>query len=119
MTNKEIASHFSNGDFNLVQGTLSENIEWRVFENNKTLTGKQAVTEFMKSVTHYFKSLETDFKMMGIVEEANKIVIYGQAEFKKNGILTDTVNSCDVYEFNLAGEVDRIYSYCNSYKPGR
>lgn len=119
MTKKEIAKLFSGGDFAKIESSLSENIEWNIYENFQKLEGKKSVIEFAENVAQYFQSVTTKFEMFGIIEEDNKIAIYGHAEFIKEGKTVNRVNSCDIYEFDQDEKIIKIHSYCNSNKPNK
>jgi hypothetical protein len=116
-THREIAQLFSNGKFSEAEQYLSENIEWNIYEEQKALSGKKQVVEFGRSVSEYFKSLTTKFETFGIIEEGNKLAIHGRGEFIRESKTVNIVYSCDVYEFNEAGLITKIYSYCNSNRP--
>ncbi len=116
-TNKEVATLFSGGNFAAVAHNLATNIEWHIYENDLYLQGKENVLEFGEKVAAYFESITTKFELFGIMEEANKVSIYGRAEFIKEGNVINKVHSCDVYEFGEFATIQRIFSYCNSKKP--
>lgn len=115
-TNKEIATLFSGGKFNEVADNLAADVEWNIYENDMNIKGKEAVLEFCKKVAAYFESVTTKFEMFGMLEEGGKIAIYGHAAFIKEGKTVNTVNSCDVYEFDESSAIKNICSYCNSGK---
>lgn len=108
---KQLAEDFSNGKFQSAYGYLSENVEWHVF-GERILTGKKAVIENCEQTAGYFKTVITDFKIHTIIEEGNSIAISGRAEFIRNGKTLSVVNACDVYEFDKAGCLLKICSYC-------
>ena len=116
-SNKEIATLFSGGNFKEVAGNLTNDVEWNIYENDLNIKGKEAVLDFCKKVAEYFQSVTTKFEMFGILEGDNKVSIYGHAEFIKEGKTINTVNSCDIYEFDENSVIKKIYSYCNSKKP--
>lgn len=117
MTKREIAELLSGADFEKVKDSLSDNIEWNMYEEPTFIKGKQAVIEFSDKVKEYFQSITTNFETTGVIEEENKIAIYGRAEFIRDGKIVNSVNSCDVYEFDSDGKVSKVHSYCNSKKP--
>lgn len=117
MTKIEVAKLFSGGDFEKVESNLSENIEWNIYEDFQKLEGKKSVIEFSKNVAQYFQSVTTKFEVFGIIEEDDKIAIYGQAEFIREGKTVNKVNSCDLYEFDQNEKIIKVHSYCNSNKP--
>ena len=119
MTKKEIAKLFSGGDFEKIENNLSEDIEWNIYENFQKLEGKKSVIEFAKKVAQYFQSVTTKFEIFGIIEEGNKVAVYGRAEFIRHGKTVNTVHSCDLYEFYPDGKITRAYSYCNSDKTNK
>jgi hypothetical protein len=117
MSNKqhrEIAQLFSGGKFAVVEDYLSEDIEWNIYEEQQFIAGKKQVIEFSRNIAAYFESVTTKFETFGIVEDNTRIAIYGRAEFIRGSKTVNTVNSCDVYEFNEAGLVAKVHSYCNS-----
>lgn len=109
-----IARLFSGGKFEEVADRLSEDVEFHIYEDHRHLIGKTDVLEFCKGIAAYFASIETDFRESGSLVAEGKAVIYGYAEFKRDGELLNAVNSCDVYEFDADGKISRIHSYCNS-----
>ncbi|WP_256007464.1 nuclear transport factor 2 family protein [Pedobacter deserti] len=113
-TNLEVARLFSSGAFDQVAGRLAENVEFHIYEDDKHLLGKDDVMEFCHQIAAYFSSVDTDFREHGFLEAGNKVVVYGYATFKRDGRLVNSVNSCDVYEFNSDGFAEKIHSYCNS-----
>jgi hypothetical protein len=115
MENKlAIARLFSEGKFGEVADRLSDDVEFHIYEDHKHLIGKTDVLEFCKGIEAYFASIETDFVESGSLVGECKAVIYGYAEFIRNGELMNAVNSCDVYEFDADGKISKIHSYCNS-----
>ena len=109
-----IARLFSGGQFDDVANRLSEKVKFHIYEDKKHLVGKPQVVEFCKGIADYFSSIETDFRETGSLIAKNKVAIYGYGEFKKEGKLVNAVHSCDVYEFNDQGMIEKIHSYCNS-----
>lgn len=116
MNKKEIATLFSGGKFDEVEMHLSENIEWNIYEELQSFKGRNDVMQFARSVVAYFKSVTTNFEVFGIIEEDNKIAIYGRATFIREGKTVNTVHSCDIYEFDNNEKIMKAYSYCNSIK---
>lgn len=112
---KQIAEDFSNGKYELAYNKLAENVEWHVF-GERVLRGKKTVIENCEQTTSYFKTVTTDFKTYNIIEEANRVAINGRAAFIRNGKTLSIVNACDVYEFDKAGYLLKICSYCISEK---
>ncbi|HEX6847688.1 MAG TPA: hypothetical protein VF144_11960 [Chitinophagaceae bacterium] len=114
---REIAVLFSSGKFTEVQQYLSDDIVWNIYEEKTVLTGKRSVTEFMKKTGEYFKTVTTKFEPFGVLEDNDKVAIYGRAEFIRGSKTVNTVYSCDVYIFNPFGEIKKVHSYCNSSRP--
>jgi hypothetical protein len=117
MTKKEIAQSLSAGNYEKVADNLADNIEWNMYEEADFIKGKQAFVEFAEKVGAYFRSVTTKFEMDGIIEDENKIAIYGRAEFIRDGKTVNKINSCDVYEFDADGKVGKVHSFCNSKRP--
>lgn len=109
-----VARLFSGGKFDEVSNRLAEKVEFHIYEDKKHLIGKPQVLEFCKGIADYFSSIETDFRESGSLVAERKVVIYGYVEFKRAGKLVNAVHSCDVYEFNDQGLIEKIHSYCNS-----
>lgn len=112
----DIARQFSSGEFDGIEKHLAPEVEFHIFEDDTHLIGKDQVLEFCGKIASYFASIETDFRVSGEVSDGQRVVIYGLGYFKRNGLLLNVVNSCDVYEFKPDGQVLRINSYCNSHK---
>jgi hypothetical protein len=111
MTKQEIALAFSNGEFEKTTEFIAENAVWEVIEEN-TFIGKEAIIENCNQVAAYFKSVTTNFKTLNIIAQETKVVINGTAEFSRNGQRVSFVSACDLYEFNINGQIQRITSYC-------
>ncbi|MHA4893320.1 hypothetical protein ACXZ1K_01110 [Pedobacter sp. PWIIR3] len=109
-----VARLFSGGQFDEVADRLSEEVEFHIYEDHKHILGKAEVLKFCKGVSRYFATIDTDFRESGSLVGENKVVIYGYGEFKKEGTLVNAVHSCDVYEFNERGMIEKIHAYCNS-----
>ena len=116
-SNREIAQLYSGGKFAEVEKFMSDDIEWYIYEDNKTYSGKESVIAFANSVAEYFRSVTTKFETLGILEDGNKIAIYGRGEFIKGAKTVNIVHSCEVYEFDSHGRLAKVYSYCNSNRP--
>jgi phage host-nuclease inhibitor protein Gam len=114
---QEIAELFSAGKFSEVENHLSDDIVWNIYEEKKILTGKKPVMEFMKKIGEYFRSVTTKFETFGVLEDGDKVAIYGRAEFIRGSKTVNTVYSCDVYIFNPFGQIRKVHSYCNSNRP--
>lgn len=117
MTKREIAEALSAGNYEMAVVKIAEDVEWNMYEESDFIKGKQAFIEFAEKVGAYFRSVTTKFETAGVIEDENKIAIYGRAEFVRNGKTVNSVNSCDVYEFDADGNVLKVHSYCNSKKP--
>lgn len=111
MTKTEIAKAFSNGEFEKTYNFISEIAEWTVVEENSFI-GKQAIIDNCEQVGNYFKSVTTDFKTLNILEDGNKVVINGTAEFLRDNKRVSFVSACDIYEFNNKNQIHKITSYC-------
>jgi ketosteroid isomerase-like protein len=111
MTNTEIAKSFSNGEFERVYEHFAENAEWVVVGENK-FCGKQAIIANCEKVASYFKTVTTDFKTVDVITEDRKVAVSGTASFKRDDGQTSTTSACDLYEFDDAGDVIKISSYC-------
>ena len=111
MTITEIATAFSNGQFEQTYPYLSDDIEWTVIEENK-FVGKEAVLQNCEHVSNYFNSVTTDFKTVNVIIAQATVVVTGTAEFSRNKKSLSFVSACDIYEFNNKNQVVRITSYC-------
>ena len=114
---KEIAALFSSGKFSEVENYLSDDIVWNIYEEKQIISGKKPVIEFMKKIGNYFDSVTTKFETFGILEDSDKVAIYGRAEFIRGSTTVNTVYSCDIYIFNPFGKIKKVHSYCNSNRP--
>lgn len=117
LTFKEIAERFSSGKFGEVENYLADDIVWNIYEEKQIITGRQAALELMKKAGNFFGAVTTKFETFGILEEGDKVAIYGRAEFIRGSTTVNTVYSCDVYIFNPFGKIKKIHSYCNSSRP--
>jgi hypothetical protein len=115
-TSLELARLFSEGKFDEVETYLSEDIVWNIYEEKKVLSGKKPVMEFTRKVAEYFKSINTKFETFGILEDGDKVAIYGRAEFIRGSKTINIVYSCDIYKFDERGYIQKVHSYCNSNK---
>jgi hypothetical protein len=115
--NRDVAMLYSGGKFAEIEEYMSDTIQWYVYEDNKTYSGKESVIAFANSVSEYFSSVTTKFETFGIIEEHSKIAIYGRGEFIRGAKTVNIVHSCDVYEFSDDGKIQNVYSYCNSNRP--
>ena len=110
----EVAQLFSGGKFADIEDYLSVDIEWNLYEEKRIIAGKSHVLEFMRKAGEYFKSITTKFETFGVLEDGNKVAIYGRAEFIRGSRTINTIYSCDVYIFNGLGNIQKVHSYCNS-----
>lgn len=108
---RELAEFFSNGNFEQVFPYLSESIIWKVI-GESLFEGKAEVVNNCRKTSEYFKSVQTDFKTEEIIETDNRVIVRGTGEFLRDGKRVNLIAACDVYEFNINGELDRISSYC-------
>ena len=107
----EIAKAFSNGEFENVYDSITENASWTVIEQD-VFNGKQAILANCEQIANYFKSITTDFKILNVIADGNKIVINGTAEFIRDRKRVSFVSACDIYEFNDRCQIEKITSYC-------
>ncbi len=111
MITTQIATAFSNGQFDQTYSHLAGNVEWTVIEESK-FTGKEAVIQNCEQVANYFKSVTTKFETLNVIAGSNKVVVNGTAEFLRDNKRVAFVSACDVYEFNDKNQLERITSYC-------
>ncbi|MEO9257866.1 MAG: nuclear transport factor 2 family protein [Crocinitomicaceae bacterium] len=111
MTNKVKSLAFSNGQFEKIYDFIADNAVWTVIEEN-TFTGKKAIVANCEQVGNYFKSVTTKFETLNVVEDKNKVVVNGTAEFLKNKKRVSFISACDLYEFNHNDQIQKITSYC-------
>ena len=111
MTIKEIAKAFSIGDFENAYLYISDNAEWNVVEQDQFI-GKQAIIEYCNQIGKYFKSVQTKFETINILEENNTVAITGTAEFLRDNKRISFVSSCDIYIFDEKKLIKNITSYC-------
>lgn len=111
MTKTEIAIAFSNGEFNKTSNFIGDDAVWEVV-NEDIFKGKNSIIENCNRVAQYFQSVTTDFKILNIISEDNKVVVNGTAEFFRDGKQVSFVSACDLYEFNDRNQIQKITSYC-------
>lgn len=111
MTKKEIARAFSIGEFNKIYDFISDDAVWNVIEDEK-ITGKHSIVSKCEQVRSYFKTVTTDFRMINMIAEGNKVMINGTAEFRRNNQQVSFVSACDIYEFTDTCHIKNITSYC-------
>jgi len=111
MTKSEIASAFSNGEFDKTTDFIAADAIWVVVEEDKFI-GKNAIVENCNQVGQYFKSVTTNFKTLNVIAEDNKVMVNGTAEFIRDGKRISFVSACEIYEFNDSDQIQKITSYC-------
>lgn len=111
MTKAEIAVAFSNGEFDQTNDFLADDAVWEVVEEDKFF-GKTAIIDQCKRVADYFRSVATDFKTQNVIQDQNKVVVNGTAEFLKDHERVSFVSACDLYEFDDKDRILKITSYC-------
>jgi ketosteroid isomerase-like protein len=107
----QIATAFSNGDFVPVFPYLSDAVAWQIV-GEKTLCGKEAVVAHCTQTAAYFASFTTEFVTHQCVSGQNAVAINGRAQFIRDGQTVSIIDACDLYEFDAAGLLVRIWSYC-------
>ncbi len=108
---KELAAAFSDGKFSAVYDYLAEDVTWIVVAERET-TGKAAVIAECEKIAIYFASVTTDFQTHFVIEEGNRVVVSGTGAFLRNGKRFSLISACEVYEFNQAGQIVKIKSFC-------
>ncbi len=111
MTKAAIATAFSNGEFDKTSDFIGDDAVWEVV-NEDIFKGRNAIIENCNRVAQYFQSFTTDFKMLNVISEDNKVVVNGTAEFIRDGKRVSFVSACDLYEFNDRSQIQKITSYC-------
>eukprot|EP01031_Cornospumella_fuschlensis_P012743 gene12743-15575_t len=71
MTKAELATAFSNGEFDKTNDFIAHDAIWEVVEEDK-FVGKKAIIDNCNQVGQYFKSVTTNFKTLNVISEANK-----------------------------------------------
>lgn len=74
---------FSNGEFGKTNDFLADDAVWEIVEEEKFF-GKTAIIDQCKRVADYFKSAATDFKTLNLIQDQNKVVVKGAAEFLRD-----------------------------------
>jgi hypothetical protein len=115
MTKSSIGQAFSLGKFKEALPYVSSTVVWSIV-GDSLIEGKEQVEAYCEQVGNYFASVETNFKVLDIIESLKRIVITGSAVFMRDGAAINNVQSCDVYEFNASDEIQRITSYCIQLK---
>ena len=108
---KKIAEEFSCGNFDTAYNVMNDNIVWEIV-GEKKIEGNNAVIEYCNSVSRYFKSVTTDFRILHTIQEGNRVAVNGEARFFRDGQKLSFVCSCDIYEFNESEYLEKITSYC-------
>lgn len=105
------AETFSTGRFEEIYDRLSDDVVWTI-AGESTFRGKAEVVRNCRSVSDYFRTVDTEFKILGTVHANGKVVVQGTAEFLRAGKRIAFVHACDVYEFNENDNLSSITSYC-------
>ena len=105
------AEAFSMGRFEETYERLSDDVVWTI-AGESVFRGKDEVVNNCRNVSDYFKSVDTDFRILGITYAIGKVVVQGTAEFHREGKRIAFVHACDVYEFNEQDKLISITSYC-------
>jgi ketosteroid isomerase-like protein len=96
MTNQEILSKaniaFRKGDFEAFLTFCTDDTEW-VYVGDQTVTGKEKLREYIKTV--YQESTFTEEKF---IEQGHFLTVLGKIKLKKDGKLMN-YSYCDVWEF--------------------
>ena len=108
---KELAAAFSDGKFSAVYDYLAEDVNWIVVAERET-NGKTAVIAECEKISNYFASVTTDFQTHFVIAEGDTVVVSGTGAFLRNGKRFSLISACEVYEFNQAGQIYKIKSYC-------
>jgi hypothetical protein len=111
MTKAELAQAFSIGEFDKTFPYIADNAVWTIVEEN-TFIGKSAIINNCELVSNYFKTVETEFKTLNVIEDKNKVVVNGTAAFLIDKQCISFVSACDIYEFDEQNFIEKIMSYC-------
>lgn len=115
MKKSEIATAFSNGEFEKAFPYLTDKTIWNTV-GEKYLIGGKEIEKFCKNIIVYFNSVSTRFQQLNLIENENAVAINGTAEFLKEGKRISFISSCDVYEFDKFNHIISIHSYCITEK---
>ncbi len=115
MTQAQIATAFSNGNFELAYPYLADEVVWRVVGED-VFRGKDEVINNCKQVAGYFKSVTTNFITTDLIVDGTRVAVTGTAEFIRDGNTVNFVHACDVYQFNESNQLEAITSYCIAEK---
>lgn len=110
LSNIQIATSFSTGQFADTFPYLADNIIWNI-AGERLLDGKPAVTEFCNQTAKYFSEVTTEFKISNTINSDNYIAIEGTATFINKANKKTFVSSCDIYHFEN-DSLKQINSYC-------
>ena len=110
LSNIQIATSFSTGQFADTFPYLSDNILW-IIAGERVLEGKPAVTAFCNQTAKYFSEVTTEFKISNTINSDNYIAIEGTATFINKANKKTVVSSCDIYHFENDSLI-QINSYC-------
>lgn len=111
MTNSDFARFFSIGEFEKTFDVIADNAVWIVVEESETV-GKASIIEKCREISQYFRSVQTDFKVLNIISGESMVAVNGTAEFSRDGKPVSFISASDIYEFNGQGQIEKITSYC-------
>lgn len=112
MLKKDIAFLLSTGKFSEASSYLSKEVKWNIV-NDQELNGFIEVQRYFESVSEYFDTVVTNFKVDEVIENKDKVVVVGTAEFYKDDKLLNVIEACDVYLFEN-NKVKELKSFCIS-----
>lgn len=110
MLKKDIAFLLSTGKFSEASSYLSKEVKWNIV-NDQELNGFIEVQRYFESVSEYFDTVVTNFKVDEVIENKDKVVVVGTAEFYKDDKLLNVIEACDVYLFEN-NKVKELKSFC-------
>lgn len=111
MSKTEIAKACSIGKFDEVIHYIADDAIWEVVEED-IFIGKNSIIENCNLVGHYFRSVTTNFKMLNVISEDDKVAVNGTAEFNRDSKQASFVSACDIYSFNDFDQIKKITSNC-------
>ncbi|MBZ8172194.1 hypothetical protein FOG26_03255 [Staphylococcus cohnii] len=110
MLKKDIASLLSMGKFYEASSYLSKEVKWNIV-NDIELNGFTEVERYFESVSEYFDTVVTNFVIDEVIENKDKVVVVGTAEFYRDAKLLNVIEACDVYLFEN-NKVKELKSFC-------
>lgn len=110
MLKKDIASLLSMGKFYETSSYISKEVKWNIV-NDKELNGFTEVKKHFESVSKYFDTVVTKFKVDEVIESKDRVVVVGTAEFYNDTQLLNVIEACDVYLFEN-NKVKELTSFC-------